>query len=648
MTTLIAPILETIIKSSVILGFAFLATLALRRQSAALKHTVWTVGLFSALAVPLFSLVMPAWHVKPVRALHEPTILIAPQTVATEFRPVPVSSPAPIPSTPSPFTPERVLLLVWVIGVLSVTALLLREAIRLARVAFGASIVGQSSCRELAREISQALMLRRNVQLMRNPNASVLGTWGALRPRVLLPRESDSWSTERIRVVLGHELAHVKRNDWLVQVIAEFARAIYWFNPLFWIACAQIRRESEHACDDAAINLGGELAIDGPTYAGHVLDLVRILKHSGQPTSAALAMASPSNLERRLIAMLNPSLNRRVTGKGAALIVALLALGLTLPLAAMQSTETVRTPVSVSAPIAAVETPPQPATATLVAQVVTPPSTLSLNPSMQATGQISGKVFDPTKALVPGVQIVIMEQSSGSSTSSLTHEGGNFVFPALRPGTYSMRATTSGFQDSVASAIQVRQGQEVQVEVNLRVGPSTIIVDITASSVNGCTGLIGTVKADGTRFTIADCPSPGVFPERIAPIQRSSVQPDDILILSTSPFPAVEVQPQPVGRRPPLRVGGDLLKGPILYHPNPAYPSAARNEGIQGFVVIGATINEDGTVQSVGVIDSSNSVFETPTMETIRLWKFKPTLLNAQPIATTATITVSYYLVVNR
>jgi TonB family protein len=606
------------------------------------------MGLLCSLALPLFSLVLPAWHVEPTRVAQPSPSVIASQPIASESGTVVASPPAAAPMTPVRFTPERVLLLIWMTGVLSVASLLLREAIRLARVALGASTVQQSSWQELIREVSHALALTRRVRMMRNPNSSVLGTWGTFRPRVLLPRESESWSDERMRVVLGHELAHVKRNDWLVQVIAEFARAIYWFNPLFWIACAELRRESEHACDDAAINPGGKIQIDGPTYAGHVLDLVRILKHSGQPASAALAMASPSNLERRLIAMLNPSLNRRVTGKGTALIVALLGLGLTLPLAAMQSTETVRTPASVPAPIAAVETPPQIETATLVAQVATPPSTLSLNPSMQATGQISGKAYDPMKALVPGVQVVITEQSSGSSTRSLTHEGGNFVFPSLRPGTYSMRTTANGFQDSVASAIQVKQAQEVQVEVNLRVAASTVIVDIAASSVNGCTGLIGTVKADGTRFTAADCPSPGVFPERMVPIQRSMVQPDDILVVNTSPFPAVEVQPQPVGRRPPLRVGGDLLKGPLLYHPNPAYPSAARIEGIQGFVVIGANINVDGTVQSVSVIDSSNSVFEAPTMETIRLWKFKPTLLNAEPIATTATITVSYSLVVNR
>jgi beta-lactamase regulating signal transducer with metallopeptidase domain len=293
---LITPIMETIVKSSVILGFTLFVTMVLRRRSAAIRHTVWTVGLLCSLGLPLFNLVLPAWHVAPIHAVQPSRSVIISRPVAGESGETVVSSPAVVPSTPSTLSPGRMLLLIWLIGVLSVASLLLREAVRLARVAFGATTVQQTSWRELVREVSHALALTRRVRLMRNPNASVLGTWGTLRPRVLLPRESEFWSDERLRVVLGHELAHVKRNDWLIQIIAETARAIYWFNPLFWIACRELRRESEHACDDAAMNLGGALGMDGPTYAGHVLDLARTLKHSGQPASAALAMASPSNL----------------------------------------------------------------------------------------------------------------------------------------------------------------------------------------------------------------------------------------------------------------------------------------------------------------------------------------------------------------
>ena len=47
---------------------------------------------------------------------------------------------------------------------------------------------------------------------------------------------------ERIRVVLSHELAHVRRNDWAVHIAADVVRRLYWFQPLMWIACRQLRR----------------------------------------------------------------------------------------------------------------------------------------------------------------------------------------------------------------------------------------------------------------------------------------------------------------------------------------------------------------------------------------------------------------------
>ena len=94
--------------------------------------------------------------------------------------------------------------------------------------------------------------------LLQSDHPTLLVTWGVWQPKVILPAEARGWPEDRIRIVLAHELAHVRRGDWLVQLAAELLRAIYWFNPLLWIACRQLRRESEHACDDAVLALGVE------------------------------------------------------------------------------------------------------------------------------------------------------------------------------------------------------------------------------------------------------------------------------------------------------------------------------------------------------------------------------------------------------
>ncbi len=130
--------------------------------------------------------------------------------------------------------------------------------------------------------------------------------WGLLRPAVVLPEDAEGWSVEQRRAVLTHELGHVKRHDCLTQALAQVACAVYWFHPLAWVAAWRLRVERERACDDLVLRAGAS----GPDYADHLLQLARGARAAAGP-AWALAMARPSQLEGRLLAILDPSLDRR-------------------------------------------------------------------------------------------------------------------------------------------------------------------------------------------------------------------------------------------------------------------------------------------------------------------------------------------------
>ena len=132
--------------------------------------------------------------------------------------------------------------------------------------------------------------------------------------------------------MLGHEIAHIQRHDWLVQIAAEAIRAIYWFNPVFWLACRRLRRESEQACDDAVLRLG----VPPRDYAMHLLGVARSCRSSSLPVAAVMPMARPSTLERRIAAMLNPSLGRRALSRWAVAVTVVGLLGVALPTAAFR------------------------------------------------------------------------------------------------------------------------------------------------------------------------------------------------------------------------------------------------------------------------------------------------------------------------
>src|SRR6185503_14281205 len=185
---------------------------------------------------------------------------------------------------------------------------------------------------KLANDIAGQIGLTRKVLILKSSRTTMPVTCGVIRPRILLPADSYHWPPERLKVVLLHELAHVKRWDCLTQLLGQTACSLYWFNPVVWLASRELRIERERACDDQVIDLGTKAS----DYAGHLLDMARTFTSSRCSSLATLAIARRSQLEGRLLAILDPDLKRRGLNRFAAVAVAAVILGVVLPLATVQ------------------------------------------------------------------------------------------------------------------------------------------------------------------------------------------------------------------------------------------------------------------------------------------------------------------------
>jgi uncharacterized protein (TIGR03435 family) len=122
-----------------------------------------------------------------------------------------------------------------------------------------------------------------------------------------LPIDADGWSDADVRRAIVHELEHVRRDDWRVQLAARVVCAVYWFHPLVWIAWRHLCLESERACDDAVLRNA-----ERTEYADQLVTLAsRLSRGAMRPM---LSMASRSDLSTRIGAVLDSRQRRGPAG----------------------------------------------------------------------------------------------------------------------------------------------------------------------------------------------------------------------------------------------------------------------------------------------------------------------------------------------
>ena len=325
-------VLLAALRGSIILVAAGVVTIALRSKPAALRHAVWTLAIACQLTLPLLALVMPQRSVVvgPIATYLGRAAVVAPPTRSTPAIDRSTSpntggaaaavTTAPAISSPSPdFTTLAGWLgVLWATGALLVLLRFLVGTVLVARETRQAKRPIRREWILLAGRIQEDMQLRRPAKLVWGTKREVPYTWGIVQPVICLPADADTWSEERLRIVLTHELAHIERFDALTEFMAQLALVAFWFNPLLWVGVRRMRAEREHACDDRVLTRGTRPS----TY---VEELVNMMKSIGQgaiaPGFGAIAMARRSQFESRMFAVLDDNTDRRrISGRSLAFV----------------------------------------------------------------------------------------------------------------------------------------------------------------------------------------------------------------------------------------------------------------------------------------------------------------------------------------
>src|SRR5687767_6538095 len=312
---------------------------ALRRSAPDVRYVVGAIGLSVMLTIPVVTAVQ-AWrgsdHAEPyVTSKTGPSGAEA-RGKAFEVGMTTIARP-PAAEPDAAFTPVKtrtpardwssllsLMLLGWVCGVGILTLRLMSGWMWVRRMTSHGTAPASAVIQEIAARIARNLHIRRTVTYLQSTLVDVPTVIGWLKPVVLVPASALSALTpQQLEAIIAHELAHIRRHDYLVNLLQTLVETLLFYHPAVWWLSRRIRIERENCCDDLAVSLCG----DPVAYANALADLEALRSGPAPDHHIAMAATGGSLLQRVRRLLGAPSSH---TGRGPAWLagsVALLLIG---------------------------------------------------------------------------------------------------------------------------------------------------------------------------------------------------------------------------------------------------------------------------------------------------------------------------------
>ena len=161
----------------------------------------------------------------------------------------------------------------WILGVLAISALLVQRVF-FVRVLIAQSEPAESQLVEVLTQCRRQLSLRQETGLRLSPNVTSPAVCGLSHPTILIPKAiAGLLSPEKLRAVVIHELAHIKRGDLWVNCVQTLVQVVYFYNPFVWLANVVVRRIREQAVDEMVLVA---LGVEAGSYSNTLIDLAEM------------------------------------------------------------------------------------------------------------------------------------------------------------------------------------------------------------------------------------------------------------------------------------------------------------------------------------------------------------------------------------
>jgi TonB family protein len=590
----------------------------------------------------------------------------------------------------------------WAVGVLLLTTRLVVAWLRTEQVRRRDVQVVSEGLQAAVRRLAHDLGITRPIGLFESPWIDVPTVIGWVQPTILLPVGAlTGLSVQQIEAVLSHELAHIKRHDYLVNVLQHLAETVFFYHPAVWWLSRQIRIEREHCCDDVAVEACGNATIYARALAA--------LEESRQRQATFALAASDGSLVDRVRRLVRPAHAdaRRPSLPIAACVGVILGVltfsaaqaqgqgGATAVDATLVSPTRLVLPagrtLALGEPNGAVEPqremPPAPVpfervdsrtiradgetytrgTAEDMARLIerlrepglaetrpqrviggqsAPPvvGATQVYPQAPAPIRVGGDIREPRK--IRDVRPVYPEAARAAGISGVVILEATIDPEGIPVNIKVLRSIPDLDQAAINAVREWRyrptelNGVPVAVMMTVTVNFTLQASPASLEALETRYSTLRTLYEETTRTPDVADSDRRLLQSQMAIVERQIAAARAGLAGPPAPSPQPQLPPTPDGV---VRVGGAIAEPKKIRDVRPAYPADARAAGVSGVVILEVTIDTDGHVTNPRILRGI-PMLDQAAVAAVFQWQYTPTQVNGVPTPVQMTVTVNFTL----